>query len=257
MIRRNDLKLRLAIILGLIGLSIFYVFPFQEKINLGLDLKGGMYLILKVDTSKVAKEKIAQAREVALEVIRNRIDEFGVKEPIIQLQGEDSLLIQLPGEVDRERALKLIGQTAYLEFKLVEDDPNKLKEVKEGKVPQGYEVKKLKEEKLLLHKKAVITGSDLDSAVSSFGGDMFPEVKLTLNKEGRKKFAKLTRENVGRRLAIILDGVVKSAPVIREPILDGEAVISGNFTVEEAQDLALVLRAGALPCPLKLKKKGQ
>ncbi|MCD6228162.1 MAG: protein translocase subunit SecD [Candidatus Omnitrophica bacterium] len=255
MIKPKDFRLRLIIILGIVILSFFYIWPLTTKINLGLDLKGGMYVVLKVDTSKVPKEKIAQATEVALEVIRNRIDEFGVKEPSIQIQGKDSILVQLPGVVDRERVLKIIGQTAFLEFKLVEDDEKKLKQALEGNILEGYELKYLDDKPLLLKSEASIKGSDLATATSTFDSNMFPIVTLKFNNEGTKRFAKVTKENVGRRLAIVLDGVVKSAPVIREPILSGDAQITGDFTVQEAQDLALVLRAGALPAPLKIEEE--
>ncbi len=255
MIKPKDFRLRVIIILGIVILSFFYIWPLTTKINLGLDLKGGMYVVLKVDTSKVPKEKIAQATEVALEVIRNRIDEFGVKEPSIQIQGKDSILVQLPGVVDRERVLKIIGQTAFLEFKLVEDDEKKLKQALEGNIPEGYELKYLDDKPLLLKSEASIKGSDLATATSTFDSNMFPIVTLKFNNEGTKRFAKVTKENVGRRLAIVLDGVVKSAPVIREPILSGDAQITGDFTVQEAQDLALVLRAGALPAPLKIEEE--
>jgi len=113
---------RLIIVSFLLVASFLLVYPPQEKINLGLDLKGGMHLVMKVDTSGLTAKEKRGASERALEIIRNRIDELGVKEPVIQPQGEDELLIQLPGVVDRERALKIIGQTALLEFKLVEDD---------------------------------------------------------------------------------------------------------------------------------------
>ena len=255
MIRQADLKIRFIVILGLIALSVFFIYPLGQKLKLGLDLKGGMYLLLKADTSKLSPGKESSAIEVAKEVIRNRIDEFGVKEPVIQIQGKDSLLVQLPGEVDRDRALKLIGRTAYLEFKLVEDNADKLKSALNGKVPQGYELAYLEGKPLLLKKKAVLTGIDLSDAKSGFGSNMMPNVSLRLNNSGSKKFASITRNNVGKRLAIILDGKVKSAPVIREPILTGEAQITGRFTVDEAKDLALVLRAGALPCPLNLEEE--
>jgi len=255
MIRQVDLKIRVLIILGLIVFSIFYTWPFQEKLKLGLDLEGGMYLLLKADTSAIAKDKRASAIEVAIQIIRNRIDEFGVREPIIQIQGKDFLLVQLPGEVDRTRAFKLIGQTAFLEFRLVEEDEQKLKSALEGKILEGYELVHLEERPLLLYKESSITGADLADAKSGFDSSMLPNVSLRLNSGGTKKFAKITRENVGKRLAIVLDGKVKSAPVIKEPIPSGNAEISGKFNVQEAKDLALVLRAGALPCPLKLEEE--
>ncbi len=256
MIRRADIKIRILVILGVVALSIFYIYPIKDKLKFGLDLKGGMYLLLKADTSRIPKDKAQEAIEVAREIIRNRIDEFGVKEPVIQIQGINSLLIQLPGEVDRERALKLIGQIAFLEFKLVEDDKNKIDEALKGNVPEGYQLSSLENgEPILLKKEAVLTGNDLADAKSGFDSSMMPDVNLTLNSEGVKKFAKVTQENVGKRLAIVLDGKVKSAPVIREPISGGNAQITGSFTVEEARDLALVLRAGALPCSLKLEEE--
>jgi len=255
MINPRDLKLRIFIILTFLILSILFIFPFKEKINLGLDLKGGMYLTLKVDTSKIPPDKIRQTTEVALEVIRNRIDEFGVKEPRIQVQGDNSILVELPGVVDRNRALNIIGRVAFLEFKLVEDDPEKIKLAQEGKVPFGYEWKKFKDGYLLLKKEPVLTGKDLATAATGFDVNMFPLVTLRFNSQGAKKFAQVTRNNVGKRLAIVLDGVIKSAPRIREPILGGNAEITGDFTLKEAQDLALVLRAGSLPCPLKIEEE--
>ena len=256
MIRRVDLKIRIFIILSIVVLSIFYIYPPKDKLKLGLDLKGGMYLLLRADTSKLPPSKKTEAIEVAREVIRNRIDEFGVKEPVIQIQGKDSLLVQLPGEVDRDRAIKLIKQTAFLEFKLVDDDKERMAKALKGEIPKGYELDYSEDgSPILLEKKAVLTGNDLSDAKSGFDSSMMPDVNLTLNAEGTKKFAKLTAENVGRRLAIVLDGKVKSAPVIREPIATGNAQITGRFTVEEARDLALVLRAGALPCPLNLEEE--
>ncbi len=256
MIRRVDLKIRIFVVLGIVALSIFYIYPPKDKLKLGLDLQGGMYLLLRADTSKLPQGKSATAIEVAREVIRNRIDEFGVKEPVIQIQGKDSLLVQLPGEVDRDRVIKLIKQIAFLEFKLVDEDKERVAKALKGEVPEGYELGYSEDgSPLLLEKKAVLTGNDLSDAKSGFDSSMMPDVNLTLNAEGTKKFARLTAENVGRRLAIVLDGKVKSAPVIREPIATGNAQITGRFTVEEARDLALVLRAGALPCPLHLEEE--
>ena len=253
MIRQFDLKIRALGIFILLGLSIFYIYPVGKKIHLGLDLRGGMYLRLKVDTSKLPPNKRSEAIDVAREVIGNRIDQFGTKEAVIQTQGRDSLLVQIPGAVDRDRALKLIGQTAFLEFKLVDDDSNKLKAALAGKVPAGEELAYMKNgTPLLLHKKAVLTGSDLSDAKSGFDSGMMPDVNLRLNGPGTRKFAKVTRENVGKRLAIVLDGQVQSAPSIREPIPTGDAQITGKFNVDQTRDLALVLRAGALPCPLKV-----
>ena len=136
----KNLQLKVYLILGLIAISLCMIFPLKEKINLGLDLQGGMHLVLRVDTSKLAPEARLKAPERALEVIRNRVDEFGVKEPSIQLQGTDNIVVQLPGVTDRTRALDLLGKTAHLEFKMVAEDPEKLKEATAGTVPEGYEL---------------------------------------------------------------------------------------------------------------------
>jgi SecD/SecF fusion protein len=168
-------------------------------------------------------------------------------------------VVQLPGVTDRERALSIIGRTALLEFKLVSDDAEKMKQALTGNVPEGYELKtSLDDEgKLLLEKQAVMTGEGLSNAAIHFDQSKFnePTVNITFNSEGAKKFARITSENVGRRLAIVLDGKVQSAPVIREAIPSGEAVISGRFTVENARDLSLVLRTGALPAPMYIEEE--
>ncbi|MFH1867999.1 MAG: protein translocase subunit SecD, partial [Candidatus Omnitrophota bacterium] len=151
-----------------------------------------------------------------------------------------------------------IGQTALLEFKLVSDDPEKLKEALEGNVPEGYELKEDEEgQKLLLEEKSDITGADLSNAVVKFDQSAFnqPIVGISFNKEGAKKFSRLTGANISKRLAIVLDGKVKSAPVINERIPSGEGVISGRFSPEEAGDLAIVLRAGSLPAPVIVEEE--
>lgn len=230
----------------------------EGKINLGLDLQGGMHLVLKVDTSKLPEKEAKDAPDTSLEIIRNRIDQLGVKEVAIQRQGKDEIVVQLPGITERERALELIGQTALLEFKLVSADPEKLRSALAGTVPEGYELKQGENgESILLEKNAEVTGADLKSALVRFQQTQFnqPVVSISFNKEGGIKFARLTRENVGRRLAIVLDGVVKSAPNIREEIPSGEAVIEGRFSPEEANDLAIVLRAGALPAPVYVEEE--
>ncbi len=250
----NKISLRGILILVLIILSFILSFPLKEKINLGLDLKGGMHLIYRIDTSLLSREEKKGASERAVEIIRNRIDELGVKEPIIQPQGQDRILIQLPGIIDRDRALEIIGKTALLEFKLVEWDSEVIRKNTET-LDSNHEWKELKGEKILLKKKASLTGKDLKDAQVGFDSLGLSYVLVRFNSQGAKAFAKLTEENVGRRLAIILDGKIKSAPVIKEPILSGEAQITGDFTPTEAKDLALVLRSGALPCPLILEEE--
>jgi len=251
----KNLYLKIGVTLLLIGLAVAYIIPFNEKINLGLDLKGGMHLVLKAQIKDMPADSKKNVAELALEIIRNRIDGFGVKEPIINIQGTDSLLVQLPGVVDRKRALDLIGQTGLLEFKFVEDDPVKLQAMDKEKLPDEYERLPLKDTEMIVNKKAEITGADLASASIMFDNMGMPAVQLKMNPAGSKKFAELTRNNVGRRLAIILDNKIKSAPAIREPILNGDAQITGDFTVDESKDLALVLRAGTLPVSLTVEEE--
>ncbi|MDD5618297.1 MAG: protein translocase subunit SecD [Candidatus Omnitrophica bacterium] len=253
----TNLSIKVIFIVALIAIVCFYAFPLKDRINLGLDLQGGMHLVLQVDTSKLPKEARKDAPERALEIIRNRIDEFGVKEPSIQLQGEDQIVVQLPGITDRERALELIGRTAVLEFKLVSDDVDKLSKIKSGETIEGYELKKVDKESVLVETKTLLRGDTLVNADVRFdqGGFGQPIVGLKFNAEGAKEFGEITAANVGRRLAIILDGAVYSAPRINEAIPSGEAIISGRFTVEEAKDLALVLRVGSLPAPVTIAEE--
>lgn len=267
---KKGLLWKLSLVIALLGASLYFLYPpfdvkdkdgnvtREGRINLGLDLQGGMHLVLKVDTSKIPEEARKDAAERALEVIRNRIDEFGVKEPQISPQGKDEIVVQLPGITDRERALQLIGKTAQLEFKLVSSDAEKLNKALQGEVPAGYELTKDEDENpLLLEKTAVLTGDALTAAFMSFDQSHFnePYVSIQFNADGAKKFAKITQENVGRRLAIVLDGKVKSAPQIREAIPSGQAQITGRFSKEEAGDLAIVLKVGALPAPVYIEEE--
>ncbi|MEI6631995.1 MAG: hypothetical protein WCL25_05225, partial [bacterium] len=244
----RKLLYKILLILAVVGLCVYFTFPLQKKINLGLDLKGGVHLVLKVDTSKLPENDREGAIDRALEVIRNRIDAFGVREPSIQKQGTEEIVVQLPGIADRERAIELIGKTALLEFKLVASDMDKLKQAMEGNTPEGFEFKYAQEdnEPLLLEKQAVLTGDAISNAEVRFNESQFnePLVSLELNAEGSKKFAEITASNVGKRLAIVLDGKVQSAPRIKEAIPSGQAVIQGRFSVEQAQDLAIVLKVG-------------
>ena len=261
----KNFKWKVLLIIGIIAFSLWKFYPPQEKINLGLDLQGGMHLILQVELDKIPEEARKDAVDRALEVIRNRIDEFGVREPSIQKQGSDRIIIQLPGVTDRKRALNIIGRTAHLEFRLVSDNADADEQAKEGEVPEGYELKtlvhdKLREEELLLEAQPVLTGDRLLTAGVQFDTSGFgqPIVALTLDKEGGRLFSDATQEavkkfrsdGIARRLAIVLDGKIHSAPQMKEHIPSGKAVITGNFTYDEASDLALVLRAGALPAPV-------
>ncbi len=249
-------KWKMLFIIGVTAFCLWKVYPPQEKIHLGLDLKGGMQLLLKIDLSKLPKEAQKDASERAVEVIRNRIDEFGVSEPIITRQGADEVVVQLPGITDRQRAKDIIGRTAHLEFQLVSDDVTIMSQIEGGKKVDGYDVKEYKEgagsRKVLVQSLAVLTGDHLTNA--SVGFDQYGSaiVQLQFDKEGAEIFDKTTFQNIGRQLAIVLDGKVHSAPVIRDRIPNGTAQISGNFTPEEASDLSLILRAGALPAPVEV-----
>ena len=251
-----NFKWRVPLVLGIIALSSYYAFPLSRRISLGLDLQGGMHLVLRVDTSKVSPEALHQdVTGVAIEIIRNRVDQFGVREPLIQRQGTDHILVQLPGVTDRERALNLIGRTALLEFKLVSDNQRLLERALKGDVPAGYELVEDRDgTPFLLEQEGMLTGAVLSRADIDVGEMGLPEVRFEMNRDGAKAFGRLTGANVGRKLAIVLDGKVQSAPVIQSRITDSGR-ITGRFTREEAHDLAIVLRAGALPAPIVLEEE--
>jgi len=234
----------------------------KGRINLGLDLQGGMHVVLKVDMSKLSATARKDAVERAIEVIRNRVDQFGVGEMAIQRQGKENIVVQLPGVTDRERALEIIGKTAHLEFKIVSDNVEDLKKIINNEPVEGYELKYLEGERagsepLLVAKDASLTGDLLIDAKTEFSSKGFgePYVSLTFNPSGAQVFADVTATNINKRLAIVLDGKVVSAPVIREAIPSGQAQISGNFTVEQANDLSVVLRAGSLPAPVIVEEE--
>ncbi|MBU1121550.1 MAG: protein translocase subunit SecD [Candidatus Omnitrophota bacterium] len=254
MIKRVDLKLRLLVILGLVVFSIFYVFPFEKNINLGLDLKGGMYVLLRADTSAIPSDKRGAAMSGTIEKIRNRVDDYGVKEISMQVQGKDSILVQVPGVVDRTIVDKL-KKVGKLEFKLVEEDSDKLIAASDGNVPQGYELKKFRDSSILINNEPSLTGADLSESHTGVDSLGLSAVDLWLSGEGRKKFSKVTQDNVGRQLAILLDDKVISAPNISEPITGGQAKITGNFSSDEAKAMVSVLNSGALPVPLVVEEE--
>ncbi|MBN2034389.1 MAG: protein translocase subunit SecD [Deltaproteobacteria bacterium] len=350
----KQLRWRLAILGVLVFFAFLYLFPTlskelpgwwssflpQDKIHLGLDLQGGVHLILEVEVNKAVEthhERVAEdlkhdlrknkirytdikrigiqgveltfmrkedqqeieklleinypdyevdsgkagenvllmilnqkakehlmrlAADQALETIRNRVDQFGVSEPDIRPQQPYRILVQLPGIKDPKRAIELIGQTALLEFKLV-DEENSVEDALRGIVPQGSEILhqsafdpktgRKTNVPYLLKRRAVLTGDSLTDArvqIDSQYGD--PYVSISFDARGSRIFERITGENVGKRLAIVLDNNVYSAPVIRDKISGGKAQITGHFTMNEAKDLAIVLRAGALPAPVNI-----
>jgi preprotein translocase subunit SecD len=352
----KSLKIRIAITAVVCLAALYFLIPTfisdipspwneylaKEKIHLGLDLQGGMHLVLEIDTDKAleammertsndlkeslmdnkvrfrnvekakgatisleltdsagktALEKVLKDNypdleiaststrdsgqlvslkikdkravelkkltiEHSLETIRNRVDQFGIAEPEIIPEGDNRILIQLPGIKDPERAKNLIGKTALLEFKIV-DEENSLDEALRGNIPEGSVIAYgTREDKssgqrgqvpYLLKNKTLLTGASLETAkvqISDRFGE--PHVSIKFNAQGAADFDRITNENVRKRLAIVLDGVVHSAPVIQERISGGQAQITGNFTMDEARDLAIVLRAGALPAPVNI-----
>ena len=324
----RHIGLRIGIVVIAVALGIYSIIPTirlyteenlseetkialsKRAIHLGLDLRGGMHLVLEVDTSGI-QEKPQDLRDRAFEIIRNRVDEFGVYEPVIEKQSGGRILVQLPG-VDRERAVELIRKVAHLEFRLAADDRvgelvDKLDQHLQGEdtlafeqpfssyllgvqrdagfdcrdedsvkamiaraqeiIPAdvefafgpreehtGREVKRI----YLLKKEAELTGEAIRDArhgPNQSGNLQYVgtwEIDLQFKREAARKFATITGRNINRRLAIVLDEIVQSAPVITERIPQGRASITGQFTAEQARDLAIVLRAGALPAPLKI-----
>lgn len=238
-------------------------FPMLTETNVE-ETDGGITFTLKVNELE-ARQMKKIATEQALETIRNRIDEFGVVEPSIQLQGDDQIAIQLPGIKDPKRAIDLIGKTALLEFKIV-DDSNSVEDALKGTVPADCELLyqrdvnpntgEVRRMPFLLKKKTLLTGDRLVNAQVQIDSRFNePYVSLEFDSRGGKIFERITAKNIKKRLAIILDNNVYSAPVIQDRIAGGHAQITGRFDMEEARDLAIVLRAGSLPAPVKILEK--
>jgi preprotein translocase subunit SecD len=330
---------RIALVVLVVIASAWYLYPPKKTINLGLDLQGGIHLLLGVEADKhvasqtdraaetlkgdlerkgigvrriardgntavrvelaspqawndaltivseyggaferrdddaaggrftlvMSERRVRELRDDAvrqgLETIRNRVDQFGVAEPTITRQGGDQILIQLPGVQDPARAKALIGKTALLEFKLL-DERTSVDQALAGQLPETSEIlyrrdvdKQTKAERkvpFVVQKRALLTGAELTraevqadpNAVGSW------QVAIEFTATGARIFGEVTEQSVGKHLAIILDGSVYSAPRINERIPSGRAVITGQFTVDDARDLAIVLRAGALPAPV-------
>jgi preprotein translocase subunit SecD len=333
---KKGLRWKLIATLAVLVLAIVVSYPITQKIKLGLDLKGGIHLVLQVmtddavnmetdqeilrlqetfkknnltyasmirvgpgkftvqginldqegqvrdqldtlrdwdysisGTTATATYKVGvaqtirdQAVEQSVETIRNRVDQFGVAEPIIQRQGTSRIIVELPGVDNPERVQDLIKTTAVLEFKLVEAGPAPdeatLLQSYGGKVPDNMEVTTVAPKAraseggayYLLDKVAIITGKDLRMVRRSVDEWNNPAVSFSLKADGARRFESATGQNVGRRLAIVLDGKVQSAPNINSRISD-QGIIQGHFTIDSANDLIIVLKAGALPAGLK------
>ncbi|NCC95399.1 MAG: protein translocase subunit SecD [Synergistales bacterium] len=281
---RKD-RWRLGLVAVVIVAAIASVFPIKGRVHLGLDLKGGAHIVLQAkgtEENPLTQDSV----ERLLVVLRNRVDQYGVSEPLIQREGQNRVIVDLPGVENPEQALDLIGKTALLEFRQVKQATGALPAKAERQnydsdsefeaaVKRWNEVKaqrdqleaKLREEassdpssfvaideagRVYLLGPAYVTGKDLKDAKTNFDNLGRPVVSLEFNDQGAKLFDSATAENVGNQIAIVLDGSVVSAPVVQERITGGAAQISGKFTPEEARNLAIMLRAGALPVPVDI-----
>ncbi len=219
-----------------------------------VDAGGG--LIRLTPTEPAIIERIRQAVDQSIQIVERRVNELGTVEPSIQRQGVDRILVQVPGLQDPSRLKELLGKTAKLTFRLV-DQTTPVDQAQQGKAPAESEIlmgsKSEGKTPYLIERRILVSGEDLTDAQPGFdqrNGE--PIVTFRFNNNGARRFATVTQENVGRPFAIVLDNEVISAPVIREPILGGSGQISGSFTVQGANDLAILLRAGALPAPLEI-----
>src|SRR2546426_3434434 len=255
-----------TLMLLLVTFSIITIWPPQKKIALGLDIQGGTsFLIRLVGGDKVMNKGML---DQAVEVIRKRVDYFGVGEPIISPVGNDRILVQIPGldTAKIQEARDQLSRVAKLEFRLVyPDDGQRLKAIDEGKevIPPDYRIEAYKhpaegnekpfEERLLVKKKADL-GGDRVSASNAYYGNEGWTVQLKFDSEGAKKFGQITEQYKGHRFAIVLDGLIQSAPVIRDAIYGGDAVITGRFTEQEARGLASVLQ-NPLQTPVSIEEE--
>jgi preprotein translocase subunit SecD len=215
--------------------------------DLDVSAKDGDFAVRMTD-EKIAERKRA-AMDQSIEIVRRRIDESGTREPSIQRQGDNRILVQLPGVDDPERIKNLLGQTAKLSFRLVDETANPT----DGHAPPGEEILPSADgpRGYVVQKRIMVSGDTLVDAQPSFQ-DGQPVVSFKFDSIGGRRFGEATQANVGHLFAIVLDNKVISAPVIQGAILGGSGIISGHFTTQSAQDLALLLRAGALPAPIKI-----
>ena len=224
---------------------------FQMYRNVSTQLEDNK-LIIKIDD--MYKKTIQDsAIKQSLEIVRKRIDESGTKEPLIQRSGKKRILLQLPGVKDPERIKELLGKTAKLTFHLVDDE--NISALNANIAPFGKMiVSDIYDDniKYLLNKRSLVGGENLIDAKGSFDQTEGHAVSFRFDTEGAQKFGKITSDNVGNRLAVVLDGVVITAPRINSPITGGSGIITGNFNAQDASDLAVLLRAGALPAPLEI-----
>ncbi|MFN3656222.1 MAG: protein translocase subunit SecD [Pseudolabrys sp.] len=220
-----------------------------------LDVATDGTLIRLTLTEPAILERVRQSVEQSIQIIERRVNELGTVEPLIQRQGTDRILVQVPGLQDPTRLKELLGKTAKLDFRMV-DTNVPVEQALQGRAPPDSEIlysSTAPKTPYLIEKRILVSGGDLTDAQPGFDQRTSePIVSFRFNTSGARKFAQATQENVGKPFAIVLDNEVISAPVIREPILGGSGQISGSFTVQSANDLAILLRAGALPAPLTI-----
>ncbi|HEY7301941.1 MAG TPA: protein translocase subunit SecD [Xanthobacteraceae bacterium] len=223
-----------------------------QRANEITELGGGRIRIEPTDAA--VNRRVQQAVQQSIEIIERRINALGVVEPTVESEGADRILVEVPGLQDPNRLKELVGKTAKLTFQLVDLSESPEQAIKMHPPPEAeilYDSQQRPPVPYLVEKRVAVPGSDLIDAVPAFDprtGE--PIVSFRLNTAGAERFAKVTRDNVGRPFAIVLDNQVISAPVIREPIVGGSGEITGHFTVQQANDLAILLRSGALPAPL-------
>ncbi|MDP6390497.1 MAG: protein translocase subunit SecD [Alphaproteobacteria bacterium] len=224
----------------------------DPDVQITVDDSAGFNLAVR---EQALEDRRVNAVEQSIEIVRRRIDETGTREPTIQRQGDERIIIQLPGVKDPERIKQLLGKTAKLTFHMVNMGPMPAS----GRAPPGTRILPSddigsdgKPRTYVVRKRVRVSGDTLVDAQATFDQNNQPVVSFRFDSVGGRKFCKVSKDNVGKLFAIVLDGKVISAPVIREPICGGSGQISGSFTVAQVQDLALLLRAGALPAPLKI-----
>lgn len=252
-------RLRYSAVIILLAAVAVGFFVYRTEVSdgkyafkLGLDLSGGTHLVYNADTSKLPADQINDSMGALQQVIERRVNAFGVGEPVVQTEqagalggGQYRLIVELPGVTDVNEAIAMIGQTPLLEFKLVKQGSETSLTLPDGKPnPAAFE-------------ETGLSGKYLQSASLQFGNGSAalattPVVQISFNSQGTDLFSQITTRNVGRQLAIFLDGNLLSAPVVQEPITNGSAIISGNFTAQSAKELATSLNLGALPVPISL-----
>ena len=218
--RRGNLTKFLVTVIAIIAVFGYYILPLATSIKQGLDLQGGTHVVLEaVDTPEAKVDEDAVQRVV--KIIEKRVNEIGLTVPFIQRQGERRIIVELPGIKEPEKAIQMLGKTALLEF---QDESGT----------------------------TVMTGKDLKDAKAEIGQNKNSVVALEFSSDGAKLFGDLTAKNVGKHISILLDKKVLTSPVVNEPIPSGKAIITGSRTIEEAQELAILLRSGSLPVKIEV-----